>query len=268
MKRNIIAAATFFAAGVLVAPSAHAQCPAIPLSTLVGTWAFSAEGFQFPPTLFLGSGGRFVASITAAGVGVLTITQTASIDGNIVRQEVDAGRFQISDDCTRGTLTFNVSSRPIQFDFFFVNANEIVMVGSNSRDIVTGEATRVAAVACPADPLLSLSGTWVFSTEGFTFPPTRFLGSAGRFVATINATTGAGVLSITQSTSVDGGPTRLETDAGRFQVDPGCAGGTLTFNTSSRPVQFDFFFVNANEILLVGSNNGDIVTGEARRFGT
>jgi hypothetical protein len=267
MKRNIIAAATFFAAGVLLTPSAHAQCPAVPLSTLVGTWAFSAEGFQFPPTLFLGAGGRFVASINGGGAGVLTITQSASIDGSVVRQEVDAGRFQISDDCTRGTLTFNVSSRPIQFDFFFVNANEIVMVGTNNADIVTGEATRVVAPACPADLLGALTGTWVFSTEGFTFPPTRFLGSAGRFVASVSAT-GAGVLLITQSGSIDGSPVRLETDAGRFQVDPGCAGGTLTFNTSSRPVQFDFFFVNANEILLVGTNNGDIVTGEARRFGT
>src|SRR5438046_2142863 len=94
-------------------------------------------------------------------------------------------------------------------------------------------------------------GVWNFEMDGFNFPPTTLLASVGRFVATLGTDrSGAtiGILSITQTTSIDGSIARLETDIGRFKVNPGCETGTLTFNTSSRPAQFDFFVVSINEI--------------------
>jgi hypothetical protein len=270
-------------AGVFSVPRAQATnviCDTgNPLQSLAGTWAFMTEGFQFPPTAFLGSAGRFVATVgtdKAGGpLGLLSITQTASIDGSTVRLETDAGRYQVHGDCSRGTLIFNVSSRPAQFDFFFVNRNVLYYVGSNNGDIIRGIARRVGAgfenPSCPAQPLQALAGTWVFTTHGFSFPPTVFLASAGRFEATVGTNRNGdptGVLTITQTASIGGGPARLEVDSGRYQLRGNCSGGTLIFNVSSRPVIFDFFFVNENTIFLAGSNNGDIVTGTAQRAGT
>jgi hypothetical protein len=102
--------------------------------------------------------------------------------------------------------------------------------------------------------------------EGFAVPRIQVLAAAGRVVATISPA-GAGVLAITSSSGVNGTTTRLEKDAGRFQVNSDCSGGTLTFNISSRPAQFDFFFVNFAKIVFVGTNNGDVILGKAERFG-
>jgi hypothetical protein len=258
----------------LFSPSATAQCVGTPAAALTGTWTFSTSGFQFPPTLFLASAGRFTASVGGAGRNILSITATSSIDGNTARYETDAGSFQVLDNCTGGTLTFNLSSRPVQFEFYFVNADEIVLISNSGyrTDIVVGTARRVAAApVCPAQPLNALVGPWVFSTTGFKFPPTIFLASAGRFVASLGVDRAArplGVLEISATSSYDGSPTRREGDVGRFQINSTCTGGTLTFNLSSRPVQFDFWFSGPNSIVMIGSNQADIIIGSARRFGS
>ena len=136
-----------------------------------------------------------------------------------------------------------------------------------------GHARRVTggqdAPACPTNPLQSLAGTWTFAVDGFSFPPTRFLAAAGRFTASIganNAGVPIGVMAILQSSSVDGSPVRQEIDPGRYALNADCSGGTLTFNTGSRPVQYDFVFTAGDNIIFVGSNNGDIVEGWARRL--
>lgn len=275
MKHFLMLVATCFAAGVLLVPAAQAQCPAQPLDALAGPWTFSTDGFTLPPIGFLASAGRFVATVgtnrNGQPLGILQITNSGSINGSPTRLEVDAGRFALNADCTGGTLTFNLSSRPVQFDFYFVNADEIVLVGSNNADIVLGSAKRIAPPACPAQRLEALAGTWVFSVKGFSFVRQFFVASAGRFVASVGTDRNGGPLGqllITASSSVEASPVRLERDAGRFQVNANCTGGTLTFNLSSRPIQFDFFFAGANDIVMVGSNNGDIVWGSARRFGT
>jgi len=264
---------------VLMIPQANAQCPAgttNPLQAFAGTWTFESDGFNFPPTNFLASAGRITASIGAdrAGnpLGVLTITQSSSIDGSTTRLETDAGRFAVFADCSGGTLTFNVSSFPVQFDFFFASPNSIVFVGTNNGHIISGTMTRVSAdqvsPTCPANPLSTLFGTWAFEWDGFNFPPTMFLAAAGRFTAsqgTDRAGNPIGLLSVTQSSSIDGSPTRLETDAGRFALNADCSGGTLTFNVSSRPVQFDFFFTNPNSIQLIATTGATIAEGSATR---
>lgn len=276
MKRSILAVALLVAAAV--SPSAQAQCPVpgAPLQALVGTWAFSTQGFQTPVDAgFLAAGGRFTASISpTTGRGVLTVTATTSLNGSIVRQETDAGIFQVDDDCTGGVLRFNLSSRPIEFEIYFVNSDEIALVSDTNRDAVVGTARRVIPAPCPVVALQALAGTWVFSTNGFgptNVGQTAILASAGRFVATVATDRGgnlAGVLAISATSSASGSSTRREQDAGRFQVNADCSGGTLIFNLSSRPVQFDFYFSGPNSIVMVDIRNGDIVVGSARRFGT
>jgi len=249
---------------MLMAPHAQAQCP---LGALAGTWIFSVDGFQVPAFQFLSSAGRFVATVGTdrAGnpQGILTITQTSAINSSITRLETDTGRFQFSDDCLGGTLTFDTSSRPIQFDFFLVNSGEMVLVGTNNGDVVSGTARLATALTCPANPLSAIGGTWVFSVEDFdlvrAFPE---ITAAGRFVAN------GAVLNVLESAGVFGGNVRLEASSGRVSVNDDCSGGTLSFSVAGRVIQFDYFFASANRILLSSSTSGNIITGEARRLGS
>lgn len=276
MNRKVVFALICLMAGLLLTPQMQAQtCPTNSLQALVGTWAFKADGFGFTPLQLLATAGRFTASIGTdrAGnpTGVLSITQTSGINGTVTRQETDAGRFQVNADCSGGTLTFNVSSRPVQYDFFFTNLSEIVFIGSNQGDVITGKARRVGAgvdaPSCSTSSLQALVGTWTFTLEGFA-SVLQILGSAGRFTATIGTErNGApvGLLTITQTSGLTGSTVRLERDAGKYSVNSSCSGGTLVFNVSSRPVQLDFYFVNSGEIFFVGSNQGDVVHGSAKR---
>lgn len=273
MKYLKLGVATLLASAVL-SPLASAQCVGAPASALLGTWTFSSSGFQIPPLGFVASAGRFTASLGAAGKNVLSITATSSINGSPTRYETDAGSFQVLDNCTGGTLTFNLSSRPVQFEFYFVNADEIILISNsgNRTDNVVGTARRVvAAPGCPAQPLDVLVGPWVFSTQGFSIYRNFFINTGGRFIASVGADRAGqpqGQLDLSVTSVFDGSPTRREGDIGRYQINPTCTGGTLTFNLSSRPVQFDFWFSSPNSIVMISSNVGDILVGSARRYGT
>ena len=129
----------YLLAGAVTAPPAHAQCT---LDTFTGTWVFSMEGFAVPRIQVLAAAGRIVATISPSGSGVLAITSTSGVNGTTTRLEKDAGRFQVNSDCSGGTLTFNLSSRPAQFDFFFVHFGKIVFVGTNNGDVLLGKAER------------------------------------------------------------------------------------------------------------------------------
>jgi len=148
----------------------------------------------------------------------------------------------------------------------FVSAGFAVMV--------LASATRAQPLpTCPngaASPLQALAGTWTFSAQGVG-PSTVPFSSTGTFLASISSRAGSptGILAITQSSS---GLARLEKDAGTYQVFPDCSGGTLTFNLSSRPITFDFWFVKqtladvqtGTEIRLVSQNDGLYVVGNAK----
>jgi hypothetical protein len=274
MKIFSVAVTTFLAIATL-SPSAQAQCVATPLQALVGTWTFSTDQLAYavtPPNTqnFLVSAGRFTASVTGLR-GILAITATSSTDGNVTRLETDAGSFQVDDNCAGGTLTFNLSSRPVQFEFYFVNANEITIVANNHRglDIAIGSARRVLEQVCPVPSLQVLSGTWVFSTNGGSPQIDQFLSSAGRMIASTGvdrAGNPQGILALNVTSSISGSPVRRESDVGRFQVNPDCTGGTLTFNLSSLPLQFDFFLSSNTHLVMVGTSQGRIVVGSARRI--
>ncbi|MBY0505300.1 MAG: hypothetical protein K2X03_15410 [Bryobacteraceae bacterium] len=270
-----------FALVATMAPSLSAavQCIFTPTPTLIGTWTFSTQGYRnlrgLPTTQFLGAVGQFTASVNAAtNRGVLDLTSVSSaLNGSPVRSERDAGSFQVSEDCLTGTLTMNLSSRPVQFDYYFLNANEILLVSTTPGDNLQGRARRfTGSTTCPVPALSALSGAWAFQTQGTSGVPFNvaavnfnLLNSTGRFVAGINAA-GIGVLDLTVTSSFNGSITRAEFDRGRYQINPDCLGGTLTFNLSSRPVQFDFVFVSPTEIELVGTNNGEVIVGNARLF--
>src|SRR5207253_319510 len=82
------------------------------------------------------STGRFVASISPTGVGALSITETSNNNGQVARLETDVGRFQVYPDCSGGTLSFNVSSFPRQFEFVFRTGCDISLVSTDSSPIL------------------------------------------------------------------------------------------------------------------------------------
>ncbi len=254
-------------AALLIAPNARAACTAQPLTALSGTWVFSTEGFSIPYFQFLGSAGSFTATTgvdnNGLPVGNLTIVETEGLNGSIARVEPDKGHYQLNDACTGGTLNLFVGSRPEQFDFFFINSTEMVLVGSQNGDAISGSARLRSPLTCTASPLAAIAGTWVFRFDGFDltrgFPE---VASAGRFTAT------GSVLDVVQTGGVFGGNVRYEPSRGTIQVTSDCSGGSMTFALSGRPMLFDYYFADPNRIVLVGSIGGDIITGTARRFGT
>jgi len=237
-------------------------CSTNPLAALGGTWSFSIHGFA-PQFLPFASAGSFTASINAAGRGILTITNTSSWFGGITRQEVDAGTFQINSDCMSGTLTFNLSSKPLTFDFWFsADGKTLRLVSTTNGYDLRGIATP-GGLACPADPLASLSGRWIFSSEGFSPFPQAFA-AAGQFVASIGPK--GPVLAITSTSDLGFSVTRQEVDAGSYQIYPGCGSGTLTFNLSSHPLVFDFWFTNnGTSMYLISTTSGSVVWGSANQ---
>jgi hypothetical protein len=122
----------------------------VPLEVLTGRWAFNTEGTGLPfdqrghgtgharrladssADEPLGSGlkrglgrpvasaGSFEASVDPKAGGVLTITVTTSRNGQIVQLETGDGSYDLFPDCSGGTLSFNLESGPVAYDFFFV----------------------------------------------------------------------------------------------------------------------------------------------------
>ena len=130
-------------------------------------------------------------------------------------------------------------------------------------------SAKATVPACPAgvtNPLSQLVGTWSYNFNGWTSPLFSPYASAGQFIArleTVNGVANTPTLSVTQSTT-DGA--RLETAPGSFSVFPDCSGGTITFFTSSRGLQFDFWFAaNFTELRLVSTTPGTFFSGTATR---
>ena len=111
--------------------------PGIPVS---GAYAFK---FQRVPNYIrepFGIAGAIDASLsTDRGgnpLGLLGIVASSSLgQSSITRQESDAGRFQVNDDCSGGTLIMNLSSRPIQYQFYFRSGFrelDVISISQNS----------------------------------------------------------------------------------------------------------------------------------------
>lgn len=267
---------TFFAISALllgsVASNAHAQCPANPLNTLTGNYTFSVEGV-LPYVYGITGVMKTSQGVDRAGnpIGILTITASSYYRNSYTRLETDIGRYQINSTCTGGTLTFNLSSRPMQYDFWlFDGGKRIVIISTINGYQATGTASP-APTGCPAgltNPLELQLGKWTFTGRGIEQYPNYAI--AGIYNAALGTDRGGnqiGVLSITATSNLasEGSVTRLEGDTGRFQAWADCSGGTLTFNLSSRPVQFDFWYHDGFQHLNFISTNAVPVLGWANR---
>ncbi|MBY0507540.1 MAG: hypothetical protein K2X03_26740 [Bryobacteraceae bacterium] len=263
---------------VAAATPLYGQCPANPLTALSGTWTFNVQTNNVPGQPYFVVAGQFTATPGAANSlnGVLAITAT-SVLGNFLsasttREEQDAGRYQINDNCTGGTLTMNLSSFPMQYDFVFVDGGRsLYLISTSPGRSATGSAT-LGVAGCPVgvNPLTLLSGSYAFNLRGdLNFFPSSYAAS-GRFEASLGqgvAGNPLGVLAITQTSSQGDlhRVTRLESGPGRFQVNADCTGGTLTFNLGSLPQQFQFYFRAGFQELDVISTSNRFILGVVSR---
>ena len=279
MKRSL------FALGVLAlsftAHQAQAQCPVNPLLALNGKFAFQVEGvypyvygisgvFTAGPAFDRAGGAIGVLSITASSI--LGSTERGPVPVSYTRVESDAGRYTLNANCTGGTLVMNLSSRPMQYDFwFFDGGRQLYLVSTLGGRPATGRAA-VAPNGCPAglaNPLQLLGGPTTFVAHGidiFFLTSNANYGIAG-VMNGVDASGTVGKLAITATSNLgfDGSVTSQENDAGRYQVNADCSGGSLFFNLSSRPVQFDFWYADGFQQLYFISTSGPPVLGVASR---
>jgi hypothetical protein len=174
-KRWSLSVFTGISLGMLVTFSAHAQeqtgCPETvsnPLELLQGDWAYNTAGTGLPftqrrsgqarrldnsPDSALGSGlkpgtgqpvasaGSFTASMgrgaKGALTGLLTTTTTISRNGEIVTEKA-TGTYQVLSDCSGGSLTLNLETGPISYNFFFGTEGDISLVGIDFGDTLAG----------------------------------------------------------------------------------------------------------------------------------
>jgi hypothetical protein len=114
----------------LLAGVANAQCPAgsTPLSVLVGSWTFSAEGVY--PFSYAAAGTFTATGPTSVGSskGTLKTTQSSQFNGNVIRFETDNGASEYLGypDCSGVTLIFRSLNRPIEYDCWFQGARTVL----------------------------------------------------------------------------------------------------------------------------------------------
>ena len=283
MKRSMFVLATLMATS-LMAHDPTPACLANPLSGLSGNYVFQIEGVSpytygitgvFNASTGLDRGGNTVGvlKITASSIlGLSFFPLTGGFPASYTRLETDAGKYTVNAGCTGGSLIFNLSSRPMQFDFwFFDGGRQIYIVSTSQARQATGRAA-VGTNGCPAgvtNPLTLLNGNSTFSAHGIEYFFANYA-IAGAWNATTGLdrggnTVGGLAITATSSLGVEGSVARLEADAGRHQANADCSGGTLHFNLSSRPVQFDFWYADGFQQLYFISTSGPPVLGVASR---
>ena len=129
---------------VKIVPS-NAACPSqtsSPLTLLTGTWTFDVGG-QAPLGTTVNAAGQFTAAMSTVNetpVGIVSVTQSLS---SATTPEIESGSYQVSADCSGGTLAFNIGAQPIEFHFWFDDKfGEIRFVSTTANAAIRGSAKR------------------------------------------------------------------------------------------------------------------------------
>jgi len=295
MKSFCFLAMACMIAGFLIAPPAQAQCPAgltSPLYLINGTtWTFQTAD----DVLGDGALGTFTAqvqlptSINPYLTGILNVTMTSNVQGQLTVQQQSVGRYQIDDNCASGELFFHAGQNAYQYAFVFFNGRMEMYMTSNNNSVGNvsagpfggnhGKASLKTTFACPtglADPLYLLNGT------AWSFQATDFLGSSvGIFNAQVQPPSSwnsnlTGQLAVTETTSAAGTVYNNQVFPGKYLINPDCSGGELDFMTNLNSVRYFFLFAeNPTRMLLLSDvpNNGNVPgagfranRGEAKPF--
>ena len=124
-----------------MAPAAHAREQCSPRS-VAGDWGYTITGTRLPfgPAASVGT-------FHLDRSGNLTGTQTLSVNGTIVQDEVLVGTFGVSPDCT-GSTTVTVSNTPFprisHLDVVWLNSStELRAIFTDAGMILTMDAKRI-----------------------------------------------------------------------------------------------------------------------------
>jgi hypothetical protein len=112
---------------------------------------------EFPPYTIAG---QFIASVgtdkNGSPKGILSITATSNVQGTgSSRQEVAVGSYTIFPDCSGGTLTFNLSTQPVSWDFWIDGSFAIHGVSITPEVIAVINPTCTGCACCIAAHLLA-----------------------------------------------------------------------------------------------------------------
>lgn len=138
-----------------------------------------------------------------------------------------------------------------------------------------------ANAQCPAQPLNTFAGTWVFHTEGVALTGLAAVGRIVASVGTDKAGNPTGVLNVVETSNWAGTqPTvfgvsvvlllnalgtvnRFLTYQGRYTIFPDCSGGSMDFNNNfNSHVQYDFYYQPGPvglEIVFVSTNGPSFI---------
>lgn len=279
--------AAFLAASFLLASQAQAQCPVGVADPLNNTnWSFHAEAtdYEFPGSASIGTFSiNRIADPRNAGQTILALSGTMTVNaGNrIARLASTTGKVDYQCDpgtsiIRGGTMQFSDGSQGVLWQFLFSNSNysEIYLVNEVYLNnlflshVLEGIAVKVENPRpCPANPLLALDNAtsaplgWSLRTESAVYDSTN--GSTGIGILNFNysssSRSGEGALTGTTTTNVGGlsfkgtagnNVYRLAETNGRYQVYPGCTGGTLSMMVGPYAVQYEFVFANGDRTLM------------------
>jgi hypothetical protein len=224
---------------------------------LNGRYAFVFSGSQNTEGVFV-AGGTFLAD----GNGNITDgSEDGNFAGGIFSEQPFTGSYSIGAD-RRGTMVIvnspgaNCGCTPTQFTFKFNVVSDALAQFIEFDTTSAGKGT-IEKQDTAAFSLATLDGPYAFLLDGLDF--NNRLSIAGRF------TSSAGVLSAGIA-DINNGPTVTLSQGIGGTLTLGVNGrGTAALTTPIGQINFAYYIVSAQEILLVGTDLFPVLSGKALR---
>lgn len=234
---------------------------------------------QNPPTLTKSFSPSLIP-INGTSTVTLSVTNpnTVALNGVVIHDALPSNLaianpdgFSATGPCTAGISGISAGSTAFTYSLAPMAAGVTCTFNANVVATTNGTATNTATVdsangaGAPATATLNiqqcdsgvLAGRWSFKSSGTT--------RAGNFTQAGNFTGNGGGLVLIVSTNDNFNVTQDEQASGKFQINPDCSGGTMSF-FGSHPVTYEFWFVNGfNNVNLISVGSSLIASGDAAK---
>lgn len=221
------------------------------VSSLSGTYAFVFSGndangpFAVAGTLAADGGGNISG-------GTLDVNQRPNPATNATL----TGTYTVAAD-GRGTAILNSAARNFTIDFAIVSSTRALVIGFDANANGSGTMDKMNSSAFST---AALAGTLVFNLHGVDAAKNP-LATVGSITIDASGNVTSGVQDVSDNGTV---LTSQPITAGTLQVASN-GRGTAAITTSSGPLNFAFYVVDANHIKLVETDNLPALAGEAFR---
>ena len=218
---------------------------------LAGPYAFFFQGNDSTPAMMQEAGSLIVDNVHLTVTGVEDIVQLSGAHTSV---QFTGTYVPVDPNTGRGTMTINYppgapfSTRMFNFD---VNAelNRVHFTEADSNSNVRGvglmEFQDTSAFAAA-----STGGDYAFGLSGSDFGGGR-VGAVGRFHMDGTSAISAGNIDINDA----GNPTQTNSFSGSYTIPDSNGRGTATFTGPNSNLDFAYYVVSANEMLLVTTRN-------------